>query len=48
MDQLYSRAEGFSLSPSLQFGRFGLWNGCGERVLRTCKSVLFAIGFVGS
>ena len=23
-------------------------DGCGERALRTCKSVLFAIGFVGS
>ena len=25
-------------SPSLQFGRFGLWSGCGERVLHTCES----------
>ena len=30
--------EGFSLSPSLQSGHFGLWSGCGERVRHTCES----------
>src|SRR6266481_6567535 len=39
MDQLSWHAEGFSRSPLLQFGRFGLWSGCGERVPRICKSV---------
>jgi hypothetical protein len=36
--QLFLRAEGFSFSPSLQLGLFGLQNGCGERVLRTFES----------
>ena len=38
MQRLSLRAEGFSLSPSLQFGHFGMWNGCGEQVLHTCES----------